>query len=380
MNDQVKNIHKRAISYYKEKKFTEAIQLWRKALELNPQEIEVLYSLGLIYFELKKYDDAIKFLNQLLELSPGHDKAMLIIGISYIKLRKFDIAEDYIQKSLDINPKNKLAFLNLGAIYSIQKKFDKGIEMFQRVIELYPNEIRGYFGLGKIYALLGQTEDANHYFKYVIDLDKKGTLGNYAKKSIVLNENSQKNVQDLEQNYANGYRYFIGGYYYEAIKSFELCLSSRSNDDLVNFLLAECQIRCGMLNKSFLSFKKAIMNNPKKGLYYKELAILIDSLGNPKDVIDIIAKAEELGIDDSLIKYLKGKNLHRLERINEAIDELENSIKLDRNNLAARIELAKIYIHLNEKEKAKTHLNFILDCPVESPLKTFAEKLMIKLR
>lgn len=379
MNQSVKSIHQKAISCYKDKRFEDAIALWEKALEVNPQEIEVLYSLGLIYFEIKKFDESIKFLIQLLDLSPGHFKAMLIIGTAYIKLRKFELAEEYIQKSIEINSKHKLSFLNLGAIYSVQKKFDKAIEMFQKVVDLYPNEVRAFLGLGKIYALLGQIENANKHFKKVIELDENGPMGSYAKKAIVLDVGEQKSDQDLEQLYAEGYKLYLGKYYHGAIDRFQNYLKYRRKDDLVYFMLAQSQLRCGLLNEAFLSFKKAIVNKPKNALYYKELALLLDKLGNPSDVLAILNKAMEFGKDDTVVMYLQGKNLNLLKRHDEAIESLKKALKLDRNNIAARFELAKVYNNKNDHELAQYEFQNIIDHPLDTPLKKAAETELQKV-
>lgn len=377
MNEEIKNIHNKAIAFYKEKKFPQAIQLWQKALEVNPHEIEVLYSLGIINFELKKYHEAIEFLLRVLELSPGHHKAMLIIGTSYIKLRKFDLAEEYIQNSIEINPKQKLAYLNLGAIYSVQKKFEEGIRMFTKVIEEHPSEIRAHFGLAKIHNILGNPEEANHHFRKVIELNPDGALGAAAKKALLLYESAPKDEKDLEQFYTTGYRYLINGHYQHAISKFESYLVNRPNDHLVNFLLAEGQLRSGLLKKSFLSFKKAILNNPKSGLYYKELGILLDKIGNANDVLEILFKAQEFGKDDSLVNYLLGKNLLRINRFQEGIAKLKKAIKQDRNNLAARYELIKNYLKKGESELAQEQVQFILDFPLETPYKQAVNELIL---
>lgn len=375
MKEQIKNIHNKAISLYKDKKFSEAIQLWQKALEVEPQEIQVLYSLGIINFELKKYDDAINFLQKLLDLSPGHHKAMLILGTAYIKLRKFQQAEEFIKKSVEINPKQKLAYLNLGAIYSVLKRFDEGIEMFNKVIETHPKEVRAHLGLAKIYSILGQNKDAVSYFKKVIELNPNGRLGIYAKKALMLNEFSSKDDKDLENIYKTGYKYLLSGFYNDAIAKFETYLLSKPKDDLANFLLAQSQLRKGLTKESFLSFKKAIINNPKNGLYYKELAILLDKIGNPNDVIEIISKANEFGKVDSITYYLLGKNLFHLNRLEEAENNLKKSIKIDRNNLNARLTLAQIYKRNNENELAENQIQFILNFPKESLLKEKAVNL-----
>ncbi len=378
MKQTVKTIHQKAISCYKDKRFDDAIALWEKALEVNPQENEVLYSLGLIYFEIKKYEESISFLKQLLDLSPGHFKAMLIVGTAYIKLRKFDLAEEYIQKSIEINPKHKLSILNLGAIYSVQKKFDNAIEMFQKVVDLFPTEVRAYLGLGKIYAILGQIDEANKNFKKVIEFDANGPMGSYAKKAIVLEAGEQKSEQDLEQLYAEGYKFYLGKYYHSAIDRFQNYLQFRKKDDLVYFMLAESQLRCGMLNESFLSFKKAIINKPRNALYYKELAILLDKLGNPSDVLAILNKAMELGKDDTVVYYLQGKNYNRQERYNEAIEALKKSIKKDRNNVAARYELAIAYDKNKDKEHSKMEFQNIIDHPLDTPLKNIVSSRIKK--
>lgn len=375
MNEEIKTIHNKAISFYKEKKFIEAIQLWQQALAVNPQEIEVLYSMGIINFELKKYEESLEFLNKLLELSPGHYKAMLIAGTAYLKLRKFDKAEEFIQKSIEINPKQKLAYLNLGAIYSILKKFDDAIKMFEKVIEEFPDEKRAHLGLAKIYSITEETVKANSSFKKVIELDANGPFGNYAKKALLLSEGAGKDEKDLEQLYVLGYKSLIAGYYNDAIDKFAAYLVSRPKDHLVNFLMAQGQLRTGMLKDSFLSFKKAILNNPKYGLYYKELAILLDKIGKPRDVLEILAKSKELGKEDAVVCYLSGKNLLKMGEPEKAEKELEKAIKYDRNNIVARYELAKLLIDRGEADRAKIYLDFIREYPLATPVKEKAEKL-----
>lgn len=379
MNDTVKNIHQKAIKCYRDRQFEDAIALWEKALQINPQEIEVLYSLGLIYFEIKKYDQSIAFLENLLDLSPGHFKAMLIIGTAYIKSRQFDLAEEYIQKSLSINPKHKLSFLNLGAIYSVQKRFDEAIEMFSKVIQLYPSEVRGFLGLAKIFVLQENVDQANKFFKKVIELDGNGPMGSYAKKAIVVKEDSPVHSDgDLEQIYAEGYNFYIAGYYNAAIERFTKYLRSRKKDDLVHFMMAESQLRSGKLSDAFLSFKRAILNKPKNALYYKELAVLLDKMGKPGDVLAILKKAEDLGKSDTVVKYLKGKSYARQNQDDKAVASLKNAIKLNNNNIAARFELAKIYTKMNDFGSAQQQIQLILSHPIDNPIKAQASALASK--
>ena len=84
---------------------------------------------------------------------------------------------------------------------------------------------------------------------------------------------------------------------------------------------------------------------------------------------DILIKAKEIGKEDSTVCYLLGKSLAQIGDTDKAIEFLKKAIKLNRNNLVARFELAKVYINRNEHEFAQEHIQFLLDHPLESPVK-----------
>ena len=106
------------------------------------------------------------------------------------------------------------------------------------------------------------------------------------------------------------------------------------------------------------------------------MAILLDKIGNANDVIQILSKALERGKDDSLVNYLLGKNLFKLNRLEEARKKLEKAIKIDKNNLSARYFLAQIYLKDDETELARKQVEYIMNYPLESPLKQLTADLV----
>jgi|Deesub1362B_J571_1020462.scaffolds.fasta_scaffold00980_8 tetratricopeptide (TPR) repeat protein len=384
MNDTIRNIHSKAVALYKQKRFQDAIALWKKALEVDPEEVEVLYSLGLINFEMKQYEEAVRFLERLLELSPGHFKAMIVLGTSYMKLRRFDLAEEYIQKALALNPKHKLALLHLAAIYGVKRHFEESIKTFQKVVELYPDEPRGYLGIAKLNILMGEREKAKEHLQKVLELDPSGPFGQYAKKALFSSIEMPQQPADGDEGtsanrlYAQGMGAYLEGKHLLASRYFGE-YARRTNTDIAHFLHAESLIRCGRLREAFLALKRAILKNPRKGLYYKELALVLDRIGKPEDVLEILKKAKNLGKADDVVLYLEGKNLNRTERYTEAKEALRQAIRKNRNNLAARYELAKALIQLSEKERAQEELNRINESPLESPIKKKSEKMLLAL-
>jgi len=384
INSQAESLHKNAIIYARKGDLKKAIENWMKAAQLNPQDPDYFFNLGVAHFELKQYIEAIDALTRTLVICPIYYKANLILGTAYLKIRKFENAKKHIEKSLIVNKTNILAYLNLGAVYSILKDYKNGISMFEKVIELSPKEASAYMGLAKIYATLDNFERANFYFRKVIEYDKKGNLANYAKRLITSQKRQKIEEEQIDINEAanpeeyssEGYRNYIISNFQKSIQLYKKYLTIKSEDDYEWYALGEAQLRAGQPELAAESFKKAAkFSKSAKGLYFKELGIAFDKIGKFDKVVAAMTKANELGKLDSITYCLWGKALYQLERISEAIDKLEEALKANRNNLYAKYYMAMALTKEQEFDDAVSYLDEILSSKIETPLKTESEKL-----
>lgn len=384
-DNSTERLHNDALMLAKQGDYESALKKWLEVISVSPNDPEYQYNVGIAYFQVKRYEEASKHLQKALELCPIHFKAHLLLGTIYIKTGNFDLAENHINESLNLNSDNALAYLNLGAIHSVRKDYQKGLQMFQRAIELAPKEARAYLGIAKIYSMTGNVAKANEYFRKVIELDHNGPLSKYAKKAIVVTEETPATYQVkkgivtdkyAEDCYSEGFRHFLSGKYNDAMSLYEKYLTLRPKDDYVWCALGEAQMRAGLTEKAIQSFKNALRNNPNRGLYYKELALALDKLGKAREVIELIKKARDLGKKDVVTLTLFGKNLVKEGKFRDAIVVLEQALQLDKNNLIARYNLALALIKNNELELALTHLEEIEASKQSSPLKKLARDLI----
>jgi tetratricopeptide (TPR) repeat protein len=386
LNDRAEALHNNAILMAKQGNLDEAIKRWTQATLMNPADPDYFFNLGVAYFEKKKYLEAIENLNRVLAICPFYSKVHLILGTAFLKIRKFEFAKKHLTKSLLYNKSNAFVYLNLGATNSILKLYDDGIKMFEKSIELAPNDPRGHLGLAKIYLTIGNNEKANTYFKNVIKLDNKGNLATYAKRLIVTVEQSQVNIDEKivtsdkpEDCYSLGYRYYVGGDYPKSAAMYQKYLSLKPDDDYMWYALGETQIRNGKIEIAIEAFKKAIKLNPQKGIYYKEIAIAFDLLNLPDKTIAVLAKAKELGKEDSITYSFWGKALLALNRYDEAIEKLETAIKLNRNNLFAKYYLAESMIKSGDNNNGMDLLHELRETKQKTPLKEKANSLYNKI-
>ncbi|MBN1350729.1 tetratricopeptide repeat protein [candidate division KSB1 bacterium] len=386
---QAEQFHNQAIAYAKKKDFEKAIESWMNAISINSQDPDYHYFLGVANFELKNYDEASRYLQQTLKLCPLYHRASLMLGLILYKKRKFDVAKKFIQRSLLFNPNNGYTYLALGNIYSILRNYKKGIAMYEHTIKLMPEDPRPYMGLAKIYSLEGNIQKANEYFRRVIALDGngKGALAKYARRAVVTEMPAEKEAvssiivdsdKNLEELYSVGYAHYIAGDHIRAEAFYKKYLSMKADDDFVWFALGETQMRSGKCDQAVASFKKAI-DIDAKGLYYKELAIAFDLIESPADVRAAIEKALNLGKKDHIIYALGGKNLLAEGKQTEAIEMLDEAVKLNKNNFLARYYLAVALSRNGEIERAIEQLEEIKATKVNTPLKEKADVLLDKL-
>jgi tetratricopeptide (TPR) repeat protein len=102
---------------YKAQKYTEAEELYRKAIEKKPQSVEANYNTGNVLYKQKKYLDAASKYNALLNSTTDKKEKAFIyhnLGNSYLKANQLKESIDAYKESLKLNPTDKETKFNLA--------------------------------------------------------------------------------------------------------------------------------------------------------------------------------------------------------------------------------------------------------------------------
>jgi len=127
---------------YKEGKLDEAIEIYKKAFSLDPEDSSILLMLGMIY----------------------EDKGMLELRNHY-----FEEAGLLFSKRIDF-------YNSRGMIYLQQGKLDKATLDAEKALEIDPNNAYSHFLLGNIYEAEDKVAEAISEYQIVSDLDQDPTL------------------------------------------------------------------------------------------------------------------------------------------------------------------------------------------------------------
>lgn len=153
--------------------FDAAEATYQAGLVLDPQNYELLLSLGDLMMVKGDLDKAIRTYCDGITLNPENFLAYSKAGLA---LWERDYIEESIvafHKSIQLNPNFEISQNNLGVVYLDGMGTPKeSIEYFLRAVELNPNYTLAYFNVGRAYQAMGESTRAAEYYQMALDLNK----------------------------------------------------------------------------------------------------------------------------------------------------------------------------------------------------------------
>jgi Tfp pilus assembly protein PilF len=117
----------RGVQAYKSAQYTQAVEMFEKAVQLDPNFPTARLYLAMAYYmqyipgaespeNQQMADHALEQFQKVLTQEPKNDVATQSIASIYFNEKKWDDAEQWYKKATDLNPKNKEGFYTLGVI------------------------------------------------------------------------------------------------------------------------------------------------------------------------------------------------------------------------------------------------------------------------
>jgi len=119
--------------------YGQAIEQYRKAVEILPDNTEALYNMGVCYYSIGDHDHALKVYEQALKVSPEYTNAANNAGVIYFERRDYDNAKKYFELALKYQPDNADALGNLGAINHNLGNLKEAIEYYKKSLAINPS-------------------------------------------------------------------------------------------------------------------------------------------------------------------------------------------------------------------------------------------------
>ena len=157
----------------------------RKPTASRTRESESWFQKGLELEETgAPVEEAVDAYRKVLELNPGAAGALVNLGTIYYRLRKFDEAEKYYVQAIDADPGYPLAEFNLGNLYDEQGRTREALEHYRQALALNPHYADAHFNLALLCERLGDALKAVHHWKAYLKLDNAGQWADIARRQL----------------------------------------------------------------------------------------------------------------------------------------------------------------------------------------------------
>jgi len=152
------------------KDFEKAIQLISKAITIHPTHT-FYNSLGNLFWLQKQSETALKCYQQALILNPQSADAYNNMGIVLGEMGQFTKACTYFENALRFNPpQTATIYGNLALAQARQGKLTKALAYYQQTLSLQPRHLEAYTGMGKIFKDLGMIASALQCYQQALAL------------------------------------------------------------------------------------------------------------------------------------------------------------------------------------------------------------------
>ena len=158
-----------------------ALNLYNRALALNPSKAAVFNNKGNALRELKRFSEARDCFNRAIKLSPQYAEGFYNRGLTENDLGEFAAAEQSFDEAIRLKSSYAEAWFDRGNALRHQYKFEQAIKSYNTALELKTHYFEAYNNLGKVYQDLRQMDKALEFYNEALSIKPDYEAANWNK-------------------------------------------------------------------------------------------------------------------------------------------------------------------------------------------------------
>jgi TolB-like protein len=157
----------------------------RKALELDPDNAEALYTLATTIYEYDRgWDESARLFNRAIELDPDYSQGLTWYCYFLSSVGRWEEAVPWCQRSVELDPLHVNGLASLGEVLILVGRYEEGIRETARALALQPSFGPAY--IQTVFALvsLGRLDEAEVHMRHYASV--VGVPGGEASASAII--------------------------------------------------------------------------------------------------------------------------------------------------------------------------------------------------
>jgi tetratricopeptide (TPR) repeat protein len=252
----------------------EAVLLYQSLLEINPDDTEAMYRLGMTRAAAGAVAEARDLLMRVVEIDPNFADGFSDLGVLSRRLGDTDAARAAYRKALALKPDHVDALYNSGNLENATGETEETASLYRRAIAARPGHQGALNNLGLLLHKKGDHEDAAEIYREALSHDDTlarthNNLGNALRDSGALEQSlaSYRRAIALDADLCDGWRNLSVGLQKmhlmeDAVDPARRALALEPDNPELLLNLGTLMIRLGQMKKGAEAYEAALAIRP----------------------------------------------------------------------------------------------------------------------
>lgn len=344
--------------------FEQAARIYKSLLKTEPEDLDLLSSLGNLYVKSGEDEKALPYFNEVIRLAPNDADALNALGAIYRRQKKYSESISVLERAIAADEKNIQAFYNLGFTYKLMGNHDDAIRCFTTVVDANPGDVLAFNHIGSIYAKKKQHRDAVSSYLRGLKIDPNHPILhlNLAKSYDMLGD-----FFKAQMEYEAALKAKPG--WLEAIESYADLLLKRNrtrnagelvkhalnlnpDDAVMHTKLGDVYSKQSRYDSAEDEYHEALKIRPEYTKALSGLANAYESAGRNDEAVEVMDRMESLSPDDAETRRQYAHILLSAERAEDARKKIQIEYQKDPNDVHTLNLLGQYYICIGDEKKA----------------------------
>lgn len=311
-----------ALQHFESGNFAAAEVLYRKMLEDEPDNPEVLFMLSLVRQGQNDLDEPVDLLNHAIRVQPGNPSLHYSLGTVHLRRQQLNEAEQAFHKAAGIDPNFVGAQNGIAVVELTRGRFAAAEQALRKALKAEPDNPQVLINMGIALREQGRTSDAIGYLQQVVNTEPQ---------NISAQSHLGRAFLAAEQS----------GF---AIQCFENVLAEQPDNIEVLKLLAQAQAESGHHAEAARRYRKVLDLGEETAATVSGLARALKALGRKREAEGAYLRAlrltqgeESLLLDLCAILLQQGRYAEVIYRLKDRLDGATDEDRMVRLLAEAKI-------------------------------------------
>jgi len=247
-----------AQKYKKENKPDLAIEHYKKALEINPNNFKTQFDFANYLYINSHFDQAIAAFEKAEQLYPQCAQLYFNRSLCHMQKKETEQTIKYLKRAVEVDPEYEKAYNQLGIILHKNKRDHEAIRYLKKYLEKNPDSFNATLLLGKSTRNIDDLEGAKKLFRKAVEMRPESTM-------VLVELANTLNMLFETQ---------------EALELYKKALEKNPNQPSIIYNYAYTLKKLGYVQESIPVYKQVLKNNPKYAQAHFSLALAYLLLGD----------------------------------------------------------------------------------------------------